>query len=95
MDLPLNPLPKVADRDSRLCSTVFENGGGVAVLREALGKGTLLVWHLQPGNFECVPHSELAFVEGLLHGWNQFNKLQPAGTYAGLFPTLVLMTSTV
>ena len=36
VNFPLNPLPKAANGDGRLRSTVFEDGGSAAMVREAL-----------------------------------------------------------
>ena len=66
MNFPLNPLPKVANGDGRLSSTVFEDGRSAAMVGETFREGPLLVWRLQAGNLQRVPHRELPFVECLL-----------------------------
>jgi hypothetical protein len=58
MDFPLNPCAKLPDR-GRFGLFVFQDGGGVTVLRKAFLQIAMLVIRLQPCDLERMECSKL------------------------------------
>src|SRR5208283_5617564 len=76
MDFPLNPCAKLP-HCGRLGSLVFQDGGCVPVLREALMQSAALVIRLEPCDFKCVGNRQLVLIECLLGFGNKLNQAQP------------------
>ena len=75
MDFPLNPCAKLP-HCCCLGLLVFQDGGGVPVLREAFLQSTALVIRLEPCDFEGVGNRQLVLIECLLRFGNELNQAQ-------------------
>src|SRR5882724_6922804 len=82
MDFPLNPCAKLPHR-RRLGLLVFQDSGGVPVLREAFLQSAALVIRLEPRDFEGMSNSQLIVIERLLRLGNQLNQAQSSADVRG------------
>src|SRR5713226_3575602 len=75
MDFPLNPCAKLPNR-GRLGLLVFQDGGGVPVLRKAFLQSAALVIRLESCDFKRMSDCQLFAIEGLLRFGNELNQTQ-------------------
>jgi hypothetical protein len=75
MDFPLNPIAKLAHFD-RTRVFVLQDRPGSVVAWETLPESLLLVFRLQPGNFNGVARRQLAFVTSRLNGRRELGEFQ-------------------
>ena len=73
MDFPLNPCAKLS-HCGRLGLLVFQDGGGVPILRKAFLQSAALVIRLQPCDLKRMGNRQLRLVERLLRFGNELNQ---------------------